>query len=59
MKKKYIAPKVQVFSVEKSAPILAASGVSVSNSDGNFDSDDNGGFVVNSRPSFSLWGKEE
>lgn len=59
MKKKYIAPKVQVFSVEKSAPILAASGVSVSNSEGSFDSDDYGHLVVNSRPSFSLWNEEE
>lgn len=59
MKKKYIAPKVQVFSVEKSAPILATSSVSVSNSEGNFDSDDYENLVVNSRPSFSLWNGEE
>lgn len=58
MKKKYIAPKAQIYSVEESTPLLAGSGVAVSNSEGSFDSDGNGGYVVNSRPGFSLWNEE-
>lgn len=58
MKKKYITPKVQIYSVEENTPLLAVSSVSVGSNEGNFDSDGNGGYVVNSRPGFTLWNEE-
>lgn len=58
MKKKYITPMVQTYSLEEKTCLLAGSSIGVSNSEGNFDSDGNGGHVVNSRPGFSLWNEE-
>ena len=44
--------------LEEKTCLLAGSSVSVSNDKGNFESDDKGGYVVNSRPGFTLWNED-
>jgi hypothetical protein len=58
MKRKYVTPMAQSILLEEKTCLLAGSSVSVSNDKGNFESDDKGGYVVNSRPGFTLWNED-